>query len=195
MVDEILAVVSPYALGRGECTLASALARECGARGETVALAESCTAGLASAMLCEVAGASAWYRGGVVSYSNELKSALLGVPAPTIERHGAVSAETAEAMARGAIERLGASSAASITGVAGPSGGSDAKPVGTVFLATARRIGGDTELHARRFLFPGDRVAIRDRAAKAAIGALRFHLRGECRTPLLWQERSAESNR
>lgn len=195
LVEEILRRTTPYALGRGACTLPEALARECGAVGATVALAESCTAGLVSSLLADVPGASAWYRGAAVTYSNESKHELLGVPIATIERHGAVSERTAHAMALGALDRFGASASAAVTGIAGPTGGTEAKPVGTVFIATARRGGGSSndEVVVRRFAFPGDRAAIRDRSAKAAIGALRFHLRGEEATPLLWQRSESGS--
>lgn len=187
LAAEVLARVEPYALGIGACSLAEALGREAQARGVEVVLAESCSGGLAASMICEVPGASAWFAGGVVSYSNELKRRLLGVSAELIERHGAVSRECAEAMARGVLDRLGGSGSASITGIAGPDGGSEAKPVGTVFIATARRANGSIEVRARHFRFPGDRAAIRDRSARSALGALRLHLLDRPDLPLLWE--------
>lgn len=184
LIAEVHRRVAPYALGTGPVTLGAALAAECAATGTALAFAESCTGGLAASMLCEVPGVSAWFRGGVVCYSNESKSSLLGVPPETISRHGAVSAETAAAMAAGAMERLGAGGALAITGIAGPDGGSESKPVGTVFIAT---VVGRGAACVRRFQFPGDRSAVRERAARAALGALRLHLRGEPATALLWQ--------
>lgn len=112
----------------GECMAGS---------GRTVALAESCTGGLAGKLITDQPGASAWFRGGVVCYHNDLKRDLLGVPQALIEQHGAVSEQVALAMARGARERLGADVALAVTGIAGPEGGSDAKPVGTVWLGMA----------------------------------------------------------
>jgi len=190
IVSEVLERVAPYALGLGARTLPEALAADCIAGGERIALAESCTGGLASSMVCEVPGASSWYRGGVVTYSNELKMTLLGVSAEVLAAHGAVSGACAEAMARGALERLDATASASITGVAGPDGGSQEKPVGTVHIAIARRSGGMLEVAARRFAFPGDRAAVRDRAARTALGALRLHVRGHGGAPLLWERRN-----
>ena len=110
------------------------LARE---RGLTLATAESCTGGLVAGELTSIAGSSDVVVGGAVTYSNQLKERLLGVPAELLERHGAVSAEVAEAMAAGARERLGADVAVSVTGVAGPGGGTPEKPVGLVFLHVA----------------------------------------------------------
>ena len=110
--------------------------------------------------------------GGAVTYSNQLKERLLGVPADLLERHGAVSAEVAEAMAAGARERLGADVAVSVTGVAGPGGGTPEKPVGLVFLHVAAPGGG----RAHRMQWPGDRGVVRRRATVAALHELRDHL-------------------
>ena len=106
-----------------------------------LATAESCTGGLIAAILTEVAGSSDVFERGFVTYSNEAKTELIAVPAALIERHGAVSAEVARAMAAGALDRSRAHIAVSVTGVAGPSGGTEAKPVGLVHLAAARRGG------------------------------------------------------
>ena len=105
----------------------------CRERGLTLATAESCTGGLVAARLTSVPGSSDVFVGGIVSYANEVKIGELGVPAELIEQHGAVSAEVAEAMARGARERLGVDVAVSVTGVAGPDGGTEEKPVGLVY--------------------------------------------------------------
>ncbi|MBI4172017.1 MAG: CinA family nicotinamide mononucleotide deamidase-related protein [Actinobacteria bacterium] len=135
----------------------------------SLATAESCTGGLVSGRLTSVPGASDVFRGGVVAYSDELKTRLLGVPAAVLAEHGAVSAETAAAMARGARERLGADVALAVTGVAGPGGGTPEKPVGLVFLHAAAPDGERT----LEFSFPGDRQAIRARTAVAALHLVR----------------------
>ena len=145
--------------------LAERLQQACLDRGLTVALAESCTGGLIAAAITEVRGSSGYFLGGVVSYSNDAKAALLGVPPKVLEAHGAVSAQVAVAMAGGAHGRFGASLAAAVTGVAGPDGGSAAKPVGLTYIAVAG--GGDTDV--RRLQLEGDRAANREAAARAAL--------------------------
>lgn len=183
LIQDIVQRMHPYVLGIGPRSLPEALGEECRVRGVRVGMAESCTGGLASALLCEVAGASAWFEGGVISYANAVKSAMLDVPAALIERHGAVSAEVARAMVAGVMNRLDVTAAAAITGIAGPDGGSVEKPVGMVVIATA--VGGPENAEIRTFRFRGDRAAVRDRAARSAIGALRLHLRGEQAAHLL----------
>jgi nicotinamide-nucleotide amidase len=138
-------------------------------RGWTLATAESCTGGLIAAQLTEVPGSSAAFRGGVVAYSNALKESLLGVPAGVLARSGAVSEETARAMAAGARERLGSDASLAVTGIAGPSGGTKAKPVGLVYIAAS--VPGRTEVVRR--VFPGDRGQVRRRTATHALGLLR----------------------
>jgi nicotinamide-nucleotide amidase len=133
--------------------------------GRRVATAESCTAGLVAARLTDIAGSSDVVVGGVVAYANELKHALLGVPGALLERHGAVSPECAEAMARGAITATGATIGISTTGIAGPGGGTEEKPVGLVYLHCASPFG---DL-ARRVVLPGDRANVRDAASTAAL--------------------------
>lgn len=145
--------------------LAERLQGICLGRGLTVALAESCTGGLVAATLTEVPGSSGYFRGGVVAYANDAKEALLDVPRPVLEAHGAVSAQVAMAMAQGARARLEADVSASVTGVAGPDGGSAAKPVGLVYVGLATQAGTDV----RRLQLAGDRVAIREAAARAAL--------------------------
>jgi nicotinamide-nucleotide amidase len=137
---------------------------------DKIATAESCSGGLLAARLTERPGASEFVAGGVVAYSNAAKSALLGVAADLIERHGAVSAEVAEAMADGALERFGAQVAISITGIAGPGGGTEKKPVGTVFWCV-KRAGGEPLV--RSVHVPGDRAEIRDRSTTVALHLLR----------------------
>ena len=144
--------------------------------GASVAVGESCTGGLMAARLNERPGASAYFRGGVVAYSNAAKADLLGVDPGVIERHGAVSPEVADAMAAGALARFEAAVAVGITGVAGPGGGTEAKPVGYVCWS-ARRAGGAAL--AREGHVPGDRSEIRDRATTVGMHLLRRLLGGE----------------
>lgn len=141
----------------------------CRARGFTLATAESCTGGLVGSRLTGVAGASEVYLGGVVAYANAVKTAHLGVPEATLAAHGSVSAETAAAMAQGARERLGADVAVSVTGVAGPGGGTPDKPVGLVHFNAA---GPDGSL-ALDWTFGADRETIRRRAAVSSLHLLR----------------------
>jgi nicotinamide-nucleotide amidase len=145
--------------------LAEQLQGLCLGRGLTVALAESCTGGLVATTITDVPGSSGYFLGGVVSYSNEAKAALLDVPRAMLDAHGAVSAQVAKEMAAGAQARFAASLAVSITGVAGPDGGSDEKPVGLTYIGLASAAGVDV----RRFQFPGDRAGNREMAAHAAL--------------------------
>ncbi len=120
---------------------ASAVLDACRARGLKVATAESCTGGLLAGALTEIAGSSDVFDRGFVTYSNEAKQQMLGVPASTLQAHGAVSQQTAEAMARGALGRANADLVVAITGIAGPGGGGPGKPVGLVHFAAASRAG------------------------------------------------------
>jgi nicotinamide-nucleotide amidase len=146
--------------------LAEQVLEACRARFWHVATAESCTGGLVAAALTAIAGSSDVVERGFVTYSNEAKAELLGVPPAMIAAHGGVSAETAAAMAEGAALRAGAEIAVAVNGIAGPDGGSAAKPVGLVFLGLARR-GGPTA--TARHVFPGDRAAVREAALRAAL--------------------------
>jgi nicotinamide-nucleotide amidase len=149
--------------------------------GRTVAVAESCTGGLLAARLTDRPGSSAYFLGGAVVYSNEAKIALAGVDPGLITRFGAVSEEVARALARGAIERFGADIGIGVTGVAGPGGGSDEKPVGLVCFTVADRQGTETTLSTR---LPGGRADIRERATTVALHLLRRLLRGDTETQL-----------
>jgi nicotinamide-nucleotide amidase len=140
----------------------------------TVAVGESCTGGMLAARLTDRAGSSAYFPGGVVAYSNEAKIDLLGVPAELIERHGAVSGEVAEAMARGAAERFGADFGVAVTGIAGPDGGTPDKPVGRVCFAVASAESGETV--TRSIDIPGARQEVRDRSVTVALHVLRLTL-------------------
>jgi len=139
------------------------------ARGWWLATAESCTGGGIAAAVTDVGGSSAWFDRGFVTYSNAAKQDLLGVSAATLEDHGAVSEATARAMATGALARSAASITVAVTGVAGPSGGSPAKPVGTVWFAWALA---DGSVHARLHRFDGDRAAVRHATVARALADL-----------------------
>lgn len=138
-------------------------------RGKTLAVAESCTGGLIAMRLTEVPGSSSYFWEGAVTYANESKIRVLGVPEKILIDHGAVSAETAEAMANGMRERAATDFAISVTGIAGPDGGSEEKPVGTVFIGYSDK----EKTKSMKFLFPGDRELIRWRSSQAALDYLR----------------------
>ncbi len=153
--------------------LARRVIRHLAATKATLATAESCTGGWIGQCLTGVPGSSAVYLQGIISYANTAKQSLLGVPTMTLKRHGAVSEPVALAMARGALKTAGSSHAVSVTGIAGPAGGSREKPVGTVWVAVARkgpgrRIAATAQCH----FFRGDREAVRRRAVAAALQGL-----------------------
>ena len=148
--------------------LARRLAEALTASGRTLSTAESCTAGGLAHIITRVPGASAFFVGGVVAYANAVKSSLLGVAEETLGHHGAVSAEVAEEMATSCRRLFATDLAASITGIAGPSGGTADKPVGLVFVAVAGAAGA----RGRRFVFSGDREEVRERATDAALEML-----------------------
>jgi nicotinamide-nucleotide amidase len=139
------------------------------ARGEWLTAAESCTGGWLAQAVTAIAGSSAWFDRGFVTYSNAAKVDMLGVPATTLERHGAVSEATARAMAQGALTHSRADWAVAITGIAGPSGGSPDKPVGTVCFAWAAKDGG---CEAQTCHFTGDRAAVRQQSVRHALHGL-----------------------
>lgn len=144
--------------------------------GLTLVTAESCTGGLLAGALTALSGSSDYFRGGVVTYSNEMKTRLLGVTAGLLARHGAVSAECAEAMAHGAIRRLGGDLAVSITGIAGPTGGTVEKPVGLVHFGLAWRDASGLHATTSKRNFRGGRERVRDFAVAAALDLVRRHL-------------------
>ncbi len=160
--------------GRDAETLELVVGRALLERRLTLAVAESCTGGLLGHRLTSVPGSSAYFERGVLVYSNRAKEELLGVPAEVLRVHGAVSAPCAEAMARGAVERAGTACALAITGIAGPDGGTPAKPVGTVFVGLAV----EGRASARRFRFLGDRASVKWQSTQAAFDMLRRALRG-----------------
>ncbi len=163
--ERMLEPIEKWVYGRDERGVEEHVLALCRTRGLTLGTAESCTGGLVAARLTSVPGSSDVFAGGAVTYSNELKQSQLGVPTALLEAHGAVSAEVAEAMARGARERLGVDVAVAVTGIAGPDGGTAEKPVGLVHLHAEGPDGGI----GREFSFPGDRASIR---ARSVVGAL-----------------------
>lgn len=151
----------------------AALAAALLGRGWMLATAESCTGGMIAAACTDLVGSSAWFERGFVTYSNAAKIELLGVPAALIEQHGAVSEAVARAMAAGALARSQAQVAVAVTGIAGPTGGSAAKPVGTVWFGFA--VAGQVTSELRRF--PGDRAAVRVATVQHALDGLLDRLR------------------
>jgi nicotinamide-nucleotide amidase len=170
--EEIAGVLGDVCYAADGRSLAEVVVQLAVERDMRLALAESCTGGMIAAALTSVPGASEVFVGGVVTYSNALKTQLLGVGKPTLQKCGAVCAETAAEMARGAKERLGAEIALAVTGIAGPGGGEPHKPVGTVWFAVATERG-VVSVHR---LFSGDRHIIRERATATALDLLRREL-------------------
>lgn len=173
--QEVRGLLGRLVFGRDGEGLEDAVAKLLLAEGKTLAVAESCTGGLVSSLLTRVPGISAAFLMGVVAYANEAKTALLGVPGGLIEAHGAVSPEVARAMAEGVRRRAGADLACAVTGIAGPTGGTETKPVGLVWFAVSDEAG--TEVFERRFR--GARTEVQLRAAKTVLNALRLRLLGE----------------
>ncbi|MBN2225744.1 MAG: competence/damage-inducible protein A [candidate division Zixibacteria bacterium] len=162
IAERLSEVVGKYIFGRDDDTLELVIGRLLTDRKQTLTVAESCTAGLLAGQITSVAGSSGYFACGVVTYTNRSKTGLLGVPEETLEKHGAVSAETAEAMARGLREKFGSDYGIAITGIAGPGGGTDEKPVGTVYIAVSSepgviskllRLGNDREINRRRSVY------------------------------------------
>jgi nicotinamide-nucleotide amidase len=161
--------IEQWLYSRDEEPIESHVLELCRERGWTLGTAESCTGGLVAVKLTGIPGSSDVFRGGIVAYADEVKQAELGVSEALLAEHGAVSAEVAEAMARGARARLGVDVAVSVTGIAGPDGGTEEKPVGLVYLHAEGPSGG----LGREFNFPGDRASIRARSAVVALHLVR----------------------
>ena len=174
LVAEMRARLGNDCFGADGDTLQSVAGRLLLAQGATVATAESCTAGLLGAALTDVPGSSAWFRGGLLCYADALKVSLALVPEQLLKAHGAVSEDVARAMAAGARRQCTADFGIGITGIAGPGGGTEAKPVGTVHIALAD----DREGRAVKLDWPGDRALIRRRAVNVALDLLRRRLAG-----------------
>ncbi|MFO7571771.1 MAG: CinA family nicotinamide mononucleotide deamidase-related protein [Gaiellaceae bacterium] len=172
--------LAPYLFSQDERPVSEIVLELCRQRGYMLATAESCTGGLVASRLTSVPGASDVYLGGVIAYANEVKESGLGVSSGTIERHGAVSAETAAEMARGTRVRLGADVAVAVTGIAGPGGETEGKPVGLVFVHASTP---DDEEGVRSEL-PGDREMVRGRATAAALHLVRRLLERSRHTPV-----------
>ncbi len=166
--------LGPVIYGEGDETLAMVAGRLLAERGASVALAESCTGGLIAEKLTDVPGASAWFKGGVVAYANEAKQALLGVPEVMLAEHGAVSEPVARAMAENVRERFGADLGVATTGISGPDGGTEEKPVGLVHVALADAEG----TQAEHFVFPLDRTRHRQLTAQVALDWIRRRMLG-----------------
>jgi nicotinamide-nucleotide amidase len=172
MAERLRGLLGAAVYGEDDEELEAVVGRMLAAAGQTLATAESCTGGLVGERVTRVPGSSAYYLGGIIAYDDRLKRDLLGVPGELLRQHGAVSEAAARAMAAGARERLASDWAIAVTGVAGPAGGSDAKPVGTVHLAV---IGPGAAAH-RRVRLPGDRSRVRWLASHAALEMLRRRL-------------------
>lgn len=170
---EIIAVLGDFVYGRDDQTLEQVVVEGLRSCGLTLATAESCTGGLISSMITDVPGSSEVFLAGVVSYSNTAKVELLGVPQGVINRHGAVSKEAAEAMAEGVRRVSHADIGLSVTGIAGPSGGTPNKPVGLVYIAVSSESGTSVTEHR----FSGSRLDVKQRTSQAALDALRALLR------------------
>jgi nicotinamide-nucleotide amidase len=155
--------------GHDRQTLAEVIGEKLTHLGKTVATAESCTGGLIAKLITDISGSSKYFLQGWVTYSNKAKSAQLGVPAELIEKYGAVSEQVASAMAKGARDMAGADYAIGITGIAGPTGGTEEKPTGLVYISIAC----DKFIKTERFVFRSDRAAVRIRAAQTALNMLR----------------------
>ena len=176
-LETIQARLGVLVFGRGTDTLPQVVGEWLAKTGRTVATAESCTGGLVARLLTDQPGASTYFRGGWVAYSNGVKQHELGVPVAMLDQHGAVSEEVVRVMAAQAARRMKTDYALAISGIAGPGGGSPDKPVGTVWIALAAPH--DTpDVVAERFVFPGARDVVRDRAAKTALNMLRLRLLG-----------------
>lgn len=169
MEDALDRAFGPRLYSRDGTTAVQAVAAHLLSRDETMAVAESCTGGLLGSLLTAEAGSSAWFVGGVIAYANSVKEAVLGVSETTLARHGAVSAECAGEMAAGSLRATGAHWALSVTGIAGPGGGTAEKPVGLVYLGLA----GPEVLEVTERRFRGDRERIRQAAAMTAVHLLR----------------------
>ncbi len=174
LAKQLRETIGNYIYGEGADTLEGVIGKLLKERNETLATAESCTAGLLAGQITSVPGSSAYFERGVVTYSNRSKIELLAVPEATIETHGAVSAETAEAMAIGIREKAGVDYGVSITGIAGPDGGAEDKPVGTVFIAVVSGRG----VRSKKLMLGKDRNINRRRSVYAALELIRRTILG-----------------
>lgn len=175
--------LGPAVFGDGTVSLAEVVGGLLRRRQWRLATAESCTGGLLGKMLTDAPGASDFYLGGWVVYDNAMKTSQLGVPESMLQTAGAVSEAVARHLAEAALQRAGADCALGVSGIAGPGGGTPDKPVGTIWIALGERRGGRIVTQAERWLWPGERALVRDRAAKAALNMLRLRLLETCPPP------------
>jgi len=173
MEKEIRSRLGDFIYGADDETMEEVVGKELLSRGLTVATAESCTGGLVASRLTDVAGSSGYVKGGVVSYTDEVKAEALGVSREMLAAEGAVSETVSRAMAEGARRKLGADFGVSTTGLAGPGGGTEKTPVGTVFIAVA----GPDGTEAEKLLFTGTREQVKFRASQAALALLRKYIK------------------
>jgi nicotinamide-nucleotide amidase len=174
-LNELLPLISKFVYGYDEETLELVVGRLLGERKQKLAVAESCTGGMISHMITSVPGSSAYYNGSVISYANEVKTEQMNVPQSVLEKHGAVSEECVRAMAEGVCKMLHSDFAIATSGIAGPSGGSEEKPVGTVWIA----VSGPGKTVAKKFQFGDNRERNILRASVTALGMLRKMILGE----------------
>ena len=173
-VSEIRSLLGPYLFATEDQSMERVVGDLLKDSGATIALAESCTGGLIGNLLTNVAGSSEYFQGGLVTYSNQAKTDLLGVSPETLNRYGAVSDQTVQEMARGVREKLGTKIGLAVSGIAGPDGGTAQKPVGTVYIGLAV----DQETHSAKYRFWGTRKQIKSNAAMMALDWVRRKLHG-----------------
>ena len=176
---EIYDLVGSYIFANGEETMEEVVGRLLREKGLSVSVAESCTGGLIGHRVTNVSGSSDYFQGGIICYSNSAKIRLLGVKEATLARYGAVSDTTAKEMAQGVREALGADLGVAVTGIAGPTGGTDSKPVGTVFVGLAS----DREVFAHGYRFWGDREQVKLQSATMALDWIRRYVQGDSFLP------------
>jgi nicotinamide-nucleotide amidase len=168
-VEKLYRILPDIIYGEDEVSLEEAIGNILLIRGLTVSLAESCTGGKIASLVTSVPGSSAWFKGSVVAYDNRIKEEILGVRGEIIEAHGAVSMETAAAMAEGVRKIMGTDYSVAVTGIAGPEGGTPEKPVGTIWMAVASERGIATEKQT----FGDDRISNISRSSNSALNFLR----------------------
>ena len=184
--EQLEALFGDHIIGQGDTLMAERVLQLLRARGQTLATAESCTGGLIASMLTRIPGSSDGFHAGFVTYANEIKEAVLGVPAEILETHGAVSEAVVIAMAEGAMARSGADYAIAVSGIAGPGGGSADKPVGTVWLAW----GQPGDIHTRCLCWPVERSLFQSMIAAAGLDMIRRLLLGIDGEPRYFRQRS-----
>ena len=175
-IETLKLIIDANIYGYDDETISSVIGKLLNQKGATVATAESCTGGLIGNVITEVSGSSAYYKGGIIAYSNELKERLLGVRHETLEQYGAVSEETAIEMARGCLAVTGADYAIATTGISGPTGATEEKPLGLVYVAIASR----EEVVCNRYVFTTTRQQHQQRTANQALFALYKQLTKNC---------------